>query len=128
MLRAEEGQMSRHENRMQVVPYLVMWMVSIALVFLDIALVRAAALKVAAWYAARSITTTAMRIEFGFRVSFIDRVLLLAMAIAGLVAVIALEHRYRLLAEQRELFRKGWKPVVVLAGIGLVGLAVQLLL
>lgn len=120
--------MSRHENRMQVVPYLVMWIVSIALVFLDIALVRAAALKAAAWYAARSITTTAMRIEFGFRVSFIDRVLLLAMAIAGLVAVIALEHRYRLLAEQRELFRKGWKPVVVLSGIGLVGLAVQLLL
>jgi len=113
---------------MQVVPYLVMWIVSTALVLLDIVMVRAAVLKAAAWYAARSITTTATRIEFGFRVSFVDRVLLAAMAIAGLVAVIALEHRYRLLAEQRELLRKGWQPVVMLAGIALVGLAVQLFL
>jgi len=110
---------------MQVIPYVVMWIVSIALVLLDIALVRAAVLKAAAWYAATSITTTAMRIKFGFQVSFVDRVVLLAMAIAGLVAIIALEHRYRLLAEQRELFRKGWKPIVILAGIGVVGLAVQ---
>jgi len=110
---------------MHVIPYLVMWIVSIALVLLDIALVRAAVLKAAAWYAATSITTTATRIKFGFQVSFVDRVVLLAMAIAGLVAIIALERRYRLLAEQRELFRKGWKPVVILAGIGVVGLAVQ---
>jgi hypothetical protein len=105
-----------------------MWIVSIALVLLDIAMVRAAVLKAAAWYAARSITTAAERIKFGFRVSFVDRVLLLVMVIAGLGTIIALEHRYRLLAEQLSLLRKGWKPIVMLAGIGLVGLAVQLFL
>jgi len=113
---------------MPVLFYLLFWVVSIALAVLDILLLRTMLLEIAAWYASRAITTTAERIEFNFRISFIDRGLLFLMAIAGLAVVIALEHRYRALADRQELVSEGWKPVAILAGIGLISLAVRLLL
>lgn len=108
--------------------YLIMWLGSAALVLVDILLVRAVFLRAAAWYAARMITTTAERIDFEFLVGFIDRVLLFTMVIAGLISVIVLEHHYRNLARQQQLLRQGWKPVLILVGIGLGCLLVLQLL
>jgi hypothetical protein len=99
--------------------YLIMWLGSAALMLVDILLVRAAFLRVAAWYTARQITTTAERIDFEFLIGFIDRALLFTMVVAGLAGVIVLEHHYRNLAGQQQLLRQGWKPVLILVGIGL---------
>lgn len=108
--------------------YVVTWLVSVALILLDVALVRSAYLAMAAWWANTRITRTAERINFNFMISFVDRVLLVVMVIAGLVGVIVLERRFRALAEERELLRKGWKPLAILAAIGAVAFFVRFLL
>lgn len=127
MQKTEHEQAPDRKRRVPVVSYLVMWLISVIVIFLDILSLRMMALRIAAWHAARTITTTAERIEFNFRISFIDRALLFVMAIAGLGVVIWLERRYRTLAEQHELFSKGWKIVAILVGIGLFSLIVRLL-
>jgi hypothetical protein len=99
--------------------HLMMWFGSAALVLIDILLVRAAFLRVAAWYTAREITTMAERIDFEFLIGFIDRALLFTMVVVGLGGVIVLEYHYRNLAKQQQLLRQGWKPILILVGIGL---------
>jgi hypothetical protein len=105
--------------------YLVAWFISVGLTLLDIALLRSAYLALVAWWADRRITTTAQRIDFDFLISFLDRALLILIVIGGLVAVIALEHTFRRLAGQRALLKKGWRPMAILVGIGLLALLVQ---
>ncbi len=117
-----------HKGRGQLLSYLIAWFGSVVLVLVDILLLRAVLLRGAAWYAAREITTTAQRIEFDFLIGFIDRVLLFVMVVAGLGGTIILEHHYRTLARRQQLLRQGWKPVLILVGIGLGCQGVLLLL
>ncbi len=125
MVREDEGRERLEAPR--TAAYLVAWLASVVLILLDVALVRAAFLALAAWWADRTITTTAARIDFNFLISFVDRALLVIMVIAGLVGVVVLERRFRQLAEEHTLLREGWKPLAILAGVGIVSLLVRVL-
>jgi hypothetical protein len=116
------------KGRFPAPSYILVWVGSLALILLDIFAVRAAMLRIAAWYASNQITTTARRIEFNFRINFIDRALLFAMATAALVGAIVLEHRFRHYAEEGMLLEKGWKSLAILGGIALISTLVLFVL
>jgi hypothetical protein len=125
MMKMQEADIDEHrKGRFPGLSYLLMWVGSLALMLLDIFAVRAAMLRIAAWYASSQITTTARRIEFNFRVNFVDRLLLFVMAVGALVGAIVLEHRFRHYAEEGLLLQKGWKSIAILAGIALISVGV----
>ena len=110
----------------EIAGYLVLWIVSTALILVDMALARNACMELLAWYAkVRNIADTAARFSFGFVVDAVDRGLLLMMAVVGLGAAIGLEALYRHLAEHRRLLRDGWKVPAILVGLALISLLIR---
>lgn len=128
MAKMKETASDEQKGRFPGLSYIFVWIGSLALMVVDILAVRAAMLRIAAWYAFNQITTTARRIEFNFRISFIDRALLFVMAVGALAGAIVLEHRFRHYAEEGMLLRKGWKPLAILAGIALISAGVLTIL
>jgi hypothetical protein len=108
--------------------YVVAWLLSVALILVDMGLLRAAGLEIMALYSTRAITTTADRLNFNFLLSFVERASLFIMVIVALGLAVVLESHYRTLAKERALLRKGWKPLAILIGIGLLSLLVRFLL
>jgi len=108
--------------------YVVVWLLSVALLLADMGLLRTAGLKVMALYSTRAIESTAERLNFNFVLSFVERASLFVMAIAALGLAVVLEFHYRKLAKERALLRKGWKPLAILIGIGLVSFLVRFVL
>ena len=120
--------METEHERKAPLTYIIVWIVSVALTLLDMALVRAAGLEVAAWYARRAVDTTAERLNFDFLINFVDRASLFVMVIAALGLAVALEHYFRSAGKEGKLLRKGWKPLAILLGVGLLSQLVRFLL
>lgn len=112
-----------------IVCYLVLWILSTALVLVDLALLRNALLETLAWFAkVRGIADTAARFNFGFFADAVDRSMLLVMSIVGLGVAIAFEPLYRHMAQRHRLFQEGWRVIAILVGIALFSLLVRFVL
>jgi hypothetical protein len=127
MTQSEGGRTEGGQDVSQTVAYVLAWLVSVVLIGVDIMLVREAYLMIAAWWVDRRIDSYAEQLDFSFRSGFFYMAMLVILVGAGLAAVVGLEHHFRKLAERRQLFAKGWKPLAILAGIGVIAFPVRFL-
>ena len=123
-----EARQSPEAEKKPSLLYLLVWFLSVALLLVDMGLLRAAGLEVMALYSTLAVETTAERLNFNFVLSFVERVSLFVMAIGALGLAVVLEFHYRDLSRREMLLRKGWKPIAILVGIGLLSLLVRVLL
>ena len=105
--------------------YVAAWLVSSALLLIDVLLVREALLSVLTWVGAQSGKAPSAYSAIGWTIEFVDRALVLILACVGVALSVVLEHYYRRGAENGLLVRRATRGLGALLAVGLVAWILQ---
>jgi hypothetical protein len=103
------------------------WLLSSALLVIDILLIREALLSVLTWASAQTGKAPSAYSAIGWTIEFVDRALVLILACVGVALSVVLEHYYRRGAENGLLIRRAARGLGILLGVGLVAWILQVL-
>lgn len=109
----------------QTLIYFLMWLVSIAILIVDLYVIRQLLSNVflaigAVWAAVDPISWRYSRLDFGWTRAFVDRGALLIMGILGVGLAIYNEHAIRQSRDEGKLVKSGLRLLAIEAGVGLV--------
>jgi hypothetical protein len=107
--------------------YVAAWLVSSALLLIDVLLVREALLSVLTWVSAQTGQASSAYSAIGWTIEFVDRALVLILACVGVALSVVLEHTYRRGAENGLLIRRAMRGLGTLLAVGLVAWILQVL-
>jgi hypothetical protein len=107
--------------------YVAAWLVSTALVLIDVLLVRQALLSILTWLGTRGGQAPSAYSGFGWTIEFVDRAALLILACAGLGLSVALQYYYRQGADNGVLTRRVIRGMGILLAAGLAAWVLQVL-
>ncbi len=105
--------------------YLLMWVVSIAILIVDLYVIRQLLSNVflaigAIWAVVNPVSWRYSRLDFGWTRAFVDRGALLIMGILGVGLALINEHYIRQSRDQGKLVKSGLRLLGIEAGVGLV--------
>lgn len=105
--------------------YFLMWLVSIAILIVDLYVIRQLLSNVflaigAVWAAVDPVSWRFSRLDFGWTRAFIDRGALLIMGILGVGLALVNEHYIRQSRDKGKLVKSGLRLLGIEAGVGLV--------
>lgn len=105
--------------------YVAAWLVSAALLVVDVLLIRGALLGILTWIGAREDEIPSAYNSFGWTLDFVDRAVMLILACVGVGLSIASQYYYRQGAEKGMLIKRVIRGLGVLLAVGLVAGVLQ---
>ncbi len=109
----------------QTLIYFLMWLVSIAILIVDLYVIRQLLANVflaigSIWAAVDPISWRYSRLDFGWTRAFVDRGALLIMGVLGVGLAIYNEHAIRQGRDEGQLVKSGLRLLAIEAGVGVV--------